>query len=234
MAVNGSNGDMIYKLRENALIRPDGTPLVRDGLRFWPVIEPGDGEDAEAVAGLLTSEVTAASDLKDPVIRLIVEGHNAVFDALAQTAAQLKAGLAGLETENARLRAQLAEARSKIAELDFVVERLKVENKGPPGVKGERGRDGHDGGPGPRGERGQRGAAGRPAPVITAWEVRPEAFEIVPVFSTGERGPAISLLALFQAYDSATALLEDRDLTEAAQEARALAEREAEASRWAR
>lgn len=227
MAMNGTNGVIHHKRHEDALLFP---PLQgkREGLRFWPVIEPGNDENAQPSAGLLTSEVT------DPVIRLIVEGHNAVFDALEQTAAQFKAQLAKLETENAKLQAQLAEARSKIAELDFVQERLRVENRGPPGVRGERGRDGRDGPPGVRGERGPHGAAGKPAPVIVGWEPRAEAFEVVPVFSGGERGPPICLLALFQAYDSAVSVIEDRDIASAAQEARALAEQEAEASRWAR
>jgi predicted NodU family carbamoyl transferase len=56
----------------------------------------------------------------------------------------------------------------------------------------------------------------------------------VPAFSTGERGPAIALLALFQAYDAAVSVIEDREIVAAAQEARTEAERQAEAARWAR
>ena len=64
-----------------------------------------------------------------------------------------------LQLERERDRATIAEMRGKLAELDFVVERLKVENRGPPGVAGPRGRDGADGGE----DRAARGAnAGRP------------------------------------------------------------------------
>jgi hypothetical protein len=85
----------------------------------------------------------------------------------------------------------------------------------------------------PPGVRGERGERGMPAPMIAAWEPCPERFEIIPVFSTGERGPPIALLSLFQTYDSATSELDDRDIAAAAADAHARAEAELEASRWA-
>jgi hypothetical protein len=72
-----------------------------------------------------------------------------------------------------------------------------------------------------------------PAPAIAAWEVRPERFEVVPRYSNGEAGPPIALLALFQAFHDATSWLEDADLEQAAQNARAVVEREV-ADHWAR
>jgi hypothetical protein len=50
--------------------------------------------------------------------------------------------------------------------------------------------------------------------------------------SDGEVGAVLHLLALFQSYDAATSLIEDRDLTEAAHEARLATE--AETARWSR
>jgi hypothetical protein len=45
-------------------------------------------------------------------------------------------------------------------------------------------------------------------------------FTPTPILSDGEVGAVLHLLALFQSYDAATSLIEDRDLTEAAHEAR--------------
>jgi hypothetical protein len=44
-------------------------------------------------------------------------------------------------------------------------------------------------------------------------------FTPTPILSDGEVGAVLHLLALFQSYDAATSLIEDRDLTEAAHEA---------------
>lgn len=207
-------------------------PPVTPRHKFWIVGDDsasGDGPpSASAFADLddATSNIPATYGM----VALALDGAVAITGDAVRP---LRVKLAGMEVENAQLRGTIAELRAKLSEIDFVVERLKIDRRGPPGVKGERGRDGRDGPPG-RGERGERGEKGAPAPVITAWEARPEAFEIVPVFSTGERGPPIALLALFQAYDAATSVLDDRDLATAAVEARDLAEREAEAARWAK
>ena len=94
--------------------------------------------------------------------------------------AELRAEIAALRLENAQSRGAVAEAKAKLSEIDFIVERLKIDRRGPPGVKGERGRDGRDG---PVGPPGQQGPTGSPAPAIAAWEPRPERFETVPVYA---------------------------------------------------
>ena len=66
--------------------------------------------------------------------------------------------------EVAKLTAQVAIAQSKVSELSFVSERLRVENKGPPGVAGPMGRDGREGARGERGERGAEANRGGPRP----------------------------------------------------------------------
>ena len=170
-------------------------------------------------------------------VEMLFENLDVTFDGddvLYSRIIELRAKITELETEHARAQALTAELKSKLHEVDFIVERLRIEGKGPPGQKGERGRDGREGPPGVRGERGERGERGLPAPVIAAWEARPERFEIVPVFSNGEKGPPIALLALFQAYDGAVSEIEDADLVEAARASRAATEAETEASRWAK
>ena len=126
--------------------------------------------------------------------------------------AELRAEIAALRLENAQSKGGVAEAKAKLSEIDFIVERLKIDRRGPPGLRGERGRDGPPG----KGERGAQGERGAPAPALAAWEPHPERFTITPVYSTGERGPPINLLSLFEAYHGAVGELEDADLEEAA------------------
>jgi hypothetical protein len=186
-----------------------------------------------SVAGDLseTARASAATmgdvcEALDAAIATGLDGESALREKIAEARSQI----ARLELENAQLRASFAELRAKVNELSFVQERLQIDRRGRPGVGGPRGADG------PRGEvgqRGEKGEPGRPAPVVVGWETRPDAFEVVPIYSDGERGPPINLLALFQAYHSATEWLEDADLEQAAAASRAEAERQAEASRWA-
>jgi hypothetical protein len=146
-----------------------------------------------------------------------------------------RARIGELQGEVSELKAALIEARHEVRELKLIQESLRISTRGESGRDGARGVPGRDGrdGVGIAGPRGERGERGLPAPRISAWEAHPERFEIVPVFSTGERGPAIALLGLFQAYDSAVQELEDRDIAGAAADARQAAEAEVEASRWA-
>jgi hypothetical protein len=77
------------------------------------------------------------------------------------------------------------------------------------------------------------GPRGEPSPTIAAWEPRPERFEIVPRFSTGESGPPLNLLSLFQACNNSTSWIEDADLEQAAQASRAAMQAETE-NGWSR
>jgi hypothetical protein len=163
----------------------------------------------------------------DAAVAVSIDGDNLLQAKLAEARSEI----ARLEVANAKLTASLAEVRSKLGELGFVQERLQLERRGAPGVAGPRGADGP---PGMRGERGPRGEAGTPAPVVSAWEPHAERFTITPIYSTGERGPPINMLSLFQAYDSAVSDIEDRDLTEAAAASRARNEEEVEARHWAK
>ena len=153
-----------------------------------------------------------------------------VTDRINERLGPLKAKPAELGLETARQRAVIAELKAQVSELSFVSERLRIDRRGPPGLRGERGRDGPPG----KGERGAQGERGAPAPALAAWEPHPERFTITPVYSTGERGPPINLLSLFEAYHGAAGELEDADLEEAAAASRRAVEREVEASRWVR
>ena len=117
---------------------------------------------------------------------------------------------------------------AKLAELDFVVSRLKVENAGPIGPPGPRGVDGRDGQRGPRGEKGERGPTG-PRPV--SFEVDDAAFTAVELLSDGRRGPALRLLGMFQAYNEQVEAGDAAEEHDVVQAQRAVIEREAEARR---
>ena len=116
----------------------------------WPI----DGVDGEEGGGLMMSSGLESSEITDPTLRFVVQSNNEICNLLVETADYFKAQILELRTENSQLRSTLAEMKAKLSELDFIVERLKVENKGPPGAKGERGRDGRR--RSPRGTRGKR------------------------------------------------------------------------------
>lgn len=199
--------------------------------KFWPVIVDDD-EPAFASA----FPPPASSDL-DEATRNSVACVGLVFEAFEGAAAlvgdgirPLKAKIAELQIENERFKAIAAELRSKLAQVEFVAERLSIDHKGPPGLQGLRGRDGP---PGPRGEKGAEGVKGKPAPLIVGCRTDPEAFTVQALLSDGSVAPPLNLMGLFQTYNSAASLLDDRDVAAAAAEARAETEAQTEAG-WAR
>jgi hypothetical protein len=139
-------------------------------------------------------------------------------------AAGQAARFAELQLENAQLKASLAEVKAKLGEIDFVVERLRIEGRGPPGVAGPRGRDGADGARGPRGEKGERGPTG-PRPV--SFEVDDAAFTAVELLSDGRRGPTLRLRGMFESFNDQINDAADAEEHDAAEASRRAVEREA-------
>lgn len=228
-------GGVVFKDNLDARIAPTsgGKPSEHAPL---PYGDDGDQLLSGPIVDLTGLDRTHLSSPAD--IGMVYYGLNAVADCarhddakLKTKIAELRTEIAGLELTIAKSTATVAELKAEVGKLSFVSERLSIDHRGPQGHRGERGRDGRDGPPGVRGEQGPIGA---PAPMIAAWEPRPERFETVPVYADGSRGPPMALLSLFQAYDAAVTEIEDRDLTEAAHVAREIVEREVEASRWAR
>jgi hypothetical protein len=238
MAVT-TEGGVVRKLREDALVLPKDAVVRADkakakpGLKFWPVGDDDNGagsSPAYSAAFPYPPEIDEATRNTPATLAMILETLDGSVAITDERVGPLRAQIVALQTENARLTAALAELRSKVAEIDFITERLRVENKGPPGAKGERGRDGRDGPQGVRGEKGERGPSGA---TITGWEIDEAQFVARPILSSGGKGPGLHLLGMFQAYDQAVSLTEDRDLVAAAEEARAETERQTE-SHWAR
>jgi hypothetical protein len=121
--------------------------------------------------------------------------------------------------------------KSKVNELDFVVERLKIDRRGPPGLPGPMGRDGRDG-VGKIGPAGPVGPKGEAAPVVSTWDVDERAFMCTPIGGDGK--PAGATLHLHGLFSSFSEALDDADVAEeidAAASSRAVVEREAEAKR---
>jgi hypothetical protein len=154
---------------------------------------------------------------------ITLEIHADVKDHNKQAFAELRSALAESRDQILELKAALVEARHEVRELKLIQESMRIANRGESGRDGARGVPGRDG---PRGERGPKGERGAKAPVIVAFLPRPERFEVVPVYESGQQGPPIALLSLFQAYDAAVSEIEDRDLTEAAHASREVVERE--------
>ena len=123
---------------------------------------------ASSVALLSEAQLAAAPSWRDllehgigTALAAVFDGDDAVLDRVRELKAEVAKAhgvIREFQLERERDRATIAELKAKVSELDFVVERLKVENRGPPGVKGERGRDGADGARGERGEAGVKAA----------------------------------------------------------------------------
>jgi hypothetical protein len=183
----------------------------------------GEARCRAQTANLMDGLATLSAALK-----AAYEGDDDLYSAAKVKFAEQQTKIVGLETEIARLRATVAEAQSKVNELAFVSERLRVENKGPHGLPGPMGRDGHNGAPVPRGERGERGDQGRPAPVVAAWSVDERAFTATPL--TGEGKPAgavLHLRGLFEAFNDAINDADDAEEIDAARAMRDEVERQA-------
>jgi hypothetical protein len=178
-----------------------------------PSIQKGmDSLSAEARKAPMTAEDGFIT--LDVALKAALQGDDDLFDCIKKLRGQIIA----LETENARARALTAELKSKPHEVDFIVERLRIEGKGPPGAKGDRGRDGRDGPRGETGIRGERGEPGKAAPATTAWTVDTDNFTATPILSDGNTGAMLRLRPLFEAFADA---LNDADAAEEADAARA-------------
>jgi hypothetical protein len=214
---------IVFKDRPNL---PVGGPSsrLRRPLGLAPVAE-ADDDLAPSDPGPLGGDVFARA-LSDLPLR---ERHApANIEALAEIADDclkiasdrirpVREEVSSLRSENERLRSQLAELKSKLSEIDFIVERLKVENRGPPGAQGLRGRDGRDGPQGVRGERGPKGDAGAE---LVGWSVSTGDYTAEPLLSNGKVGPRLFLRALFEQAYADAALTDDVSEAEEALDAR--------------
>ena len=150
------------------IIADDDDPPERDDMGRSSAYHGPQAAAAELVASsvaLLSEEQLAAApswrDLLEhgigAALAAVFDGDDAVLDRVRELKAEVAKAhgvIRELQLERERDRASLAEMRSKVAELDFVVSRLKVENAGPIGPPGPRG---DAGARGPRGERGEAG-----------------------------------------------------------------------------
>lgn len=187
----------------------------RPPLGLAPVVEEGDRpkDDDEPIVGPDGTDLRSGPfyDLrkdsrefledKFPPYGVIYLGVNAVVSIVYAVEKLLKekiaaqgAKFAELQLENAQLKAALAEIKAKQNEHEFTLERLRIENKGPPGPKGERGRDGRDG-KGLMGPRGEVGPRGSPAPMLVGWRIDSDRYLVTPMYGDGSAGPPLNLSA---------------------------------------
>jgi hypothetical protein len=163
---------------------------------------------AEAVASLSEAARTHPATIEDIFegleLPLAIQFDDA--DAISKSFRELRAEIVELKgahrNEVAELRLSLTEARCEVRELKALVESARTLSRGEQGLQGPRGVPGSQGAAGPRGEQGERGA---PAAMIAAYEPRVEQFQLVPVYTTGERGVPMSLRPFFDSYDAMTA-----------------------------
>jgi hypothetical protein len=135
----------------------------------------------------------------------LLELNNELADQVVVMRDRLDRRVDGIEAahrkEIAELKLLLTEARCELREMRAIQESARVLSRGEQGLIGPRGVSGSQG---PIGPRGEAGPAGLPAPSIAGWEPRVEQYQLVPVYSTGERGPPASLRAFFEQYDAQT------------------------------
>jgi hypothetical protein len=236
---------VIFKTRADARVAPKSELPPDQPARRKPLgLAPGGGSSepaADEPAALVSGAPSVAAGLSAEALArpaTMSDVATALDCAIAvnlDSDGLFRERIGDLRSQVSELKAALIEARHEVRELKLIQESLRISTRGESGRDGARGVPGRDGrdGVGIAGPRGERGERGLPAPRISAWEARPERFEVVPVFSAGERGPAIALLSLFQAYDAAVTDIEDRDIASAARASREAVEEEV-ANHWAR
>jgi hypothetical protein len=176
--------------------RPIETPLVAREPKPEPAPYTPDPDDPDATylsEGMMRPATIGMVHLTKDLIQaeLIQPMQDAIRD--------LRKEVAALKLALAESNAKLSEAAAKGNENAFVLERLRLDNKGDPGPPGPRGRDGADGRIGPRGEKGSRGQRGQE---ITGWRVDVASYHATPVFYDNSEGPPLSLLPFFERYNA--------------------------------
>jgi hypothetical protein len=214
--------------------RPLGLSIVRDAADEPERDDDGFGEYGSGpvmdLAAMDASALNATPDMRfvyftlNVAVGLAENIAKKSTDGLRDEIAEARNLVRELQLERERDRATIAEMRSKVAELDFVVSRLKVDNAGPIGPAGPRGVDGRDGARGPRGERGAQGPAG---PRIVSWETADESFTATPLGSDGRKSAPLRLLGMFQEFSAQTEAADLAEEHDAVQAQRAVVEREA-------
>jgi hypothetical protein len=168
----------------------DGHVILHGGLRFSfrDNMDPAFLE-AAAVNDFVVEMANGVVSIADGV-------HWTAKQDIAAVRTEAREQVARLELQNseqraviAELKATVAELAAKVGEVAFVSERLRIDKRGPPGLRGERGRDGPPG----RGEKGERGERGDPAPMIVGWRVDSDRHLCTPQYSDGASGAPLNL-----------------------------------------
>ena len=221
---------------------PPNRPRRRPPLGLRPA--PGDNDPASSERDLgappdfapvvnLADYDRAHLDAPAPTA-LVYEALNGAASMTQTSHQSLKAKIAEARHEIRELNGALVEARHEIRELKLIQESLRISTRGESGRDGARGVPGRDGQRGEIGPAGPAGPRGEAAPRLATWTLDTDRFVATPVMGDGSVAAPLDLMAFFQSYDQATGWADDRDLAEAAQEARKAIEAEAEASRWAK
>jgi hypothetical protein len=132
---------------------------------------------ANAVASIADSVLRKAKDMVGEVRRDIDAIKRVHYEEISE-----------IKIAYERERATTAELRAKLNEHEFILERLRIDKKGPPGARGERGRDGPPG-------RGGKGERGEPAPRLKSWRIDSASYTATPVFEDSSTGPVLDFSA---------------------------------------
>ena len=185
----------------------DGDPLNTNGSR----------QAREAVAASIACLSPAALDRPltvresfdglEAALAATFDGDEAIFENIKKHRSEIAEIKAAHREAIAELKLTITELRCEVSQMRAIQENARTLSRGEAGVAGPRGI------PGPPGEGrvGPAGPRGEPAPIISAWEARPDAFMLVPRHSDGSQGPPIFLREIFAAYDAQANGTEDDD-----------------------
>jgi hypothetical protein len=163
---------IVHKTIEDAAIPPkEPEPLIR----LY-------SKNASAASLALPASFGAVQDAANQIIKMVLEVIPAILDDERKLTDKEFDGaarrIAGLITENADQKAQIAELRAGIAELKASIAELRADRREVAA-----------------GARGPRGPKGDPGPRITGWIVDEERFSATPV-SDQSHGPPLELRGL--------------------------------------
>jgi hypothetical protein len=229
------NRDLAVQLRARARGARAPSEARRNGARrpLGLAPAPGDDDAAHEASAPTWRPQPGVPAMRDD-LAMAMDVIRDIAEALVETQDRAKAKF---DTMQASFDNQVAALKNENQALRLILENLRITQRGERGIDGDRGppgRDGRDGAPGALGPRGNRGDKGEPAPRLATWSIDAERFVVTPIFGDGSSGAALNLLGLFQSYDQAVSDIEDRDIVQAAHEARVENERQIDASRWAK
>jgi hypothetical protein len=188
---------VVYKTSRNARVPAKPEPPPNRQRKRRPLGLRPSADDVAAHEARPAASEASLGEYQNPVVSLVVESSELLLGLVDEQRRHFDNKLAGFVNTIAAL-------QNENKSLRLILENLRVTQRGERGIDGDRGAPGvagRDGLGGPIGPAGPVGPKGLDAPRIVSWEIDDAAFVAWPLLSTGHKGPALYLRALFESYD---------------------------------